>query len=79
MANTAEGFHRNSPKDFLKFLDYARSSIAETINHAYVALDQNYIDKNEMEQIKKSGNTVWKKINGLISYLKRCHQTNQTN
>jgi four helix bundle protein len=79
MANTAEGFHRSSSKDFLKFLDYARSSIAETISHAYVALDQNYIDKNEMEQIKKSGNTVWKKINGLISYLKRCQQTKPIN
>lgn len=28
MANIAEGFHRNSNKDFMKFLDYARSSVA---------------------------------------------------
>jgi four helix bundle protein len=43
MANTAEGFHRYSNKDFMKFLDYSRSSIAETLSHAYVALDQGYI------------------------------------
>jgi four helix bundle protein len=79
MANTAEGFHRNSSKDFLKFLDYSRSSVAETLSHAYVALDQNYIDEVEMNELKQAGDTVWKKINGLISYLKRSQRTNSTN
>ena len=79
MANTAEGFHRSSSKDFLKFLDYSRSSIAETISHAYVALDQNYISEEETNELKQSGNCVWKKINGLISYLKRSQRTNKTN
>jgi four helix bundle protein len=74
MANTAEGFHRSSSKDFMKFLDYSRSSIAETISHAYVAMDQKYISENEMEELKKTGDRVWKKINGLIAYLKRCQQ-----
>ena len=77
MANTAEGFHRSSSKDFLRFLDYSRSSIAETISHAYVALDQNYISENEMNELKQSGNCVWKKINGMISYLRRNQRTNQ--
>ena len=76
MANTAEGFHRNSSKDFLKFLDYSRSSVAETLSHAYVALDQNYIDEVEMNKLKQSGDIVWKKINGFISYLKRSQRTN---
>ena len=69
MANTAEGFHRNSNKDFLKFLDYSRSSIAETLSHAYVALDQDYIVEPEMETLKQQADLVWKKINNLISYL----------
>jgi len=43
MANIAEGFHRNSNKDFMRFLDYSRSSLAETISHCYIALDQEYI------------------------------------
>ena len=58
----------------MKFLDYSRSSIAETISHAYVAMDQKYISENEMEELKKTGDCVWKKINGLIAYLKRCQQ-----
>ena len=76
MANTAEGFHRSSSKDFLKFLDYSRSSVAETISHAYVALDQNYISEDEMNELKQSGDCVWKKINGMIAYLKRYQKTN---
>ena len=73
MANTAEGFHRSSSKDFLKFLDYSRSSVAETISHAYVALDQNYISENEMNELIQSGNTVWKKINGMIGTPKTAY------
>ena len=69
MANISEGFHRNSNKDFMRFLDYSRSSVAETVSHCYVALDQNYIDENEMTIIKKQSDIVWKKVNNFISYL----------
>ena len=69
MANIAEGFHRNSNKDFLRFLDYSRSSIAETISHCYVAFDQNYINDAEMKKIKEQSNHVWKEINSFIAYL----------
>jgi len=71
MANTAEGFHRNSNKDFMKFLDYSRSSIAETLSHAYVALDQDYMVESEMETLKQQAELVWKKINNLITYLNK--------
>ena len=71
MANTAEGFHRNSNKDFMKFLDYSRSSIAETLSHAYVALDQDYIVESEMETLKQQADLVWRKINNLITYLNK--------
>ena len=77
MANTAEGFHRNSNKDFMKFLDYSRSSIAETLSHAYVALDQDYIIESEMEALKQHADLVWRKINNLISYLNKHNQSNQ--
>lgn len=87
MANIAEGFHRKSNKDFMKFLDYSRSSIAETLSHSYVALDQDYIDENELEQIKTQAEIVWKKVNNFIAYLnksvnkhvKKTNITNKTN
>lgn len=71
MANIAEGFHRNSNKDFMKFLDYARSSVAESVSHCYVALDQNYLDEKEMDQVTQQSDIVWKKVNNLITYLNK--------
>lgn len=69
MANISEGFHRNSNKDFMKFLDYSRSSIAETVSHRYVALDQNYINETEMAVVNDQADIVWKKVNNFITYL----------
>ena len=69
MANIAEGFHRNSNKDFLRFLGYSRASIAETLSHLYAAVDQNYICISDMNIVKKQADVVWKKVNNFISYL----------
>jgi len=80
MANIAEGFHRNSTRDFLKFLDYSRASVAETVSHCYIAFDQQYISKSELEAVKKHADIVGKKVNNFITYLNRTLQskTNQT-
>jgi four helix bundle protein len=79
MGNIAEGFHRNSNKDFLRFLGYSRSSIAETISHSYVAYDQEYIDDNELEEVKRLADVAWKKINNFISYLNKSSKKKRTN
>ena len=80
MANISEGFHRNSTKDFMRFLDYSRSSVAETLSHLYVALDQKYINEEELEKVKNQANIVWKKVNNFITYLnKNSITTNRTN
>ena len=80
MANIAEGFHRNSDRDFMKFLDYSRASVAETVSHCYVALDQHYINEDEMVHINKQADIVWKKVNNFITYLsKSSYRTNETN
>ncbi len=71
MANISEGFHRRTNKDFIKFLDYARASIAETISHCYVALDQNYINDSELAKTKEMADNTWKRINKFITYLKK--------
>ncbi|RZB33529.1 MAG: hypothetical protein SRB2_03958 [Desulfobacteraceae bacterium Eth-SRB2] len=71
MGNIAEGFHRNSAKDFMRFLDYSRSSVAETLSHLYVALDQNYINESEMDKAKKHADIVWKKVNNFVTYLNK--------
>ena len=71
MANMAEGIHRSSKKDFIKFLDYARASVAETVNHCYVAFDQGYISESELKDLLRQADTVWKSTNGFMAYLKR--------
>ncbi len=71
MANIAEGFHRNSNKDFMRFLDYSRSSIAESVSHCYIALDQKYITEEEMFEVNKQAEIVWKKVNNFITYLNK--------
>ena len=55
----------------MRFLDYSRASVAETISHCYVALDQAYINGAEMEAVKEQANIVWKKVNNFITYLNR--------
>lgn len=75
MANISEGFHRNSTKEFMRFLDYSRASIAETLSHSYVALDQNYITDSDMVKLKDQSDIVWKKVNNFISYLNRQTRT----
>ena len=76
MANIAEGFHRSSSKDLMKFLDYSRSSVAETVSHSYAALDQDYITNEEIAEIHNQADVVWKKTNKFISYLRTSLATN---
>ncbi len=45
MANIAEGFDRQSRKEFIQFLNYASASASEVQSHLYVALDQEYISE----------------------------------
>jgi len=81
MANISEGFHRNSNKDFMRFLDYSRASVAETVSHSYVALDQKYISEEDLDTVKQQADIVWKKVNNFITYLNKSVQAkpNQTN
>jgi four helix bundle protein len=62
----------------MRFLDYSRSSVAETLSHLYVALDQKYIDEKELEEVKKKANIVWKKVNNFIAYLNKSLNINKS-
>ncbi|MFN0110966.1 MAG: four helix bundle protein [Blastocatellia bacterium] len=49
MANIAEGFGRNSDKEFANFLNIAIASAIEVQSHLYVALDQQYIEQKAFD------------------------------
>jgi len=70
MANIAEGFIRRSDKEFSQFLFIAMSSAAEVQSHLYIALDQEYVDQSQFEEIYQQGNKTAKIISGLIKYLR---------
>jgi len=69
-ANIAEGFSRDTTKEFIKFLYNARGSLAETICYLLLAKDLGYLKENEYLRIKKDYNKLAKSINALINSLK---------
>ncbi len=70
MANIAEGFDRQSKKEFVKFLYYASGSASEVQSHLYVALDQNYISGQEFQETYDQAKKTKGLVNGFIAYLK---------
>jgi four helix bundle protein len=70
MANIAEGFDRQSKKEFSRFLYYASGSTSEVQSHLYVALDQKYISDVDFQETYNQARKTKGLINGFISYLK---------
>ncbi|MBM4307119.1 MAG: four helix bundle protein [Deltaproteobacteria bacterium] len=70
MANIAEGFDRQSKKEFSKFLNYASGSASEVQSHLYVALDQEYISEDDFQKTYSQARKTKNLINGFIAYLK---------
>ena len=74
MANIAEGFARQSNKEFIQYLFISKSSAAEVQSHLYVALDQGYITQDIFTQIYNKAEDVQKLDSGFIKYLKSLFQ-----
>ena len=70
MSNTAEGFARRSNREFVQFLFISKSPAAEVQSQLYVALDQEYIDKNDFSKIYDQAEIVSRMDSGFIKYLK---------
>ena len=49
------------------------SSAAEVQSHLYVALDQEYIDQKQFDEIYEQAGKTAKMISGLIKYLRTSH------
>ena len=69
MANIAEGFSRKSDKEFSQFLFIAKSSAAELQSHAYVALDQGYIEEADFERLYDDLDHTSRMVSNLIKHL----------
>jgi four helix bundle protein len=70
MSNIAEGFERGSRKEFIQFLHIAKGSNGEVRSQLYVALDQEYFDKQTFEALRGSALILSRRLTKFINYLK---------
>ena len=70
MANIAEGHGRRTGAEFANFLNIARGSAIELQSHLYVALDQNYIEREDFEKVYAMLDEVSKMTVSLSQYLR---------
>ena len=68
-SNIAEGFERNTDKEFIYFLYVSKASAGEVRSQLYLALDLNYISKIEFDELYLNVSDISKLISGFIKYL----------
>ena len=73
LSNIAEGFERNSPKEFIHFLSIAKGSAGELRSQLYLALDQHYIDNKQFKDLYENVTTISKMLSGLMTYLQNAN------
>jgi len=69
--NVAEGYGRYHFQENIQFCRISRGSLFELIEHLYVALDEEYIDKYTFDKFKTEVEEEIKLLNGYIKYLKK--------
>ena len=74
-SNIAEGFERNSKKDFSNFLRIARGSCAELRTQLYIGQDIGLIDKEYASELQVEAIEISKMLQGLINRYKRRENT----
>lgn len=71
MSNIAEGFERNSLKEFIHFLGIAKGSAGEVRAQLYIALDAGLIDKESFNRISSLAQSTSQLIAGFKRYLEK--------
>ena len=70
-SNIAEGFERNTNKEFIQFLYIAKGSNGELTTQLYLAITLKYIDKKKGKELLDTSKTLSIQIGKLISYRKK--------
>ena len=68
-ANTAEGYGRESAKNYVQFLKTARGSLNETETFLYIAFGLNYLQKKTLDGLIIKSSELGKMLNSLIKKL----------
>jgi four helix bundle protein len=75
MSNIAEGFERGGRAEFHQFLSVAKASCAEVRSLLYVALDVDYIKKNEFKKLMDKAKEVGRIVGGLRASVDKQRKT----
>ena len=71
MHNIVEGFDAGSDAEFARFLRMARRSASEVQSQLYLAVDRDYITREDMQSAYAVADETKKLINGLLAYLRK--------
>ena len=68
-SNIAEGYGRNYTKDYARFLQIARGSLFEMQTQLQIAVNLDFIQDKDLEEIKNLSTEIEKMLNVLIKKL----------
>ncbi|ANW96198.1 four helix bundle protein [Wenyingzhuangia fucanilytica] len=70
-SNIAEGAGRNSNKDFSRFINIALGSAFELETQLIIALELEYISKEDFENLINNLQMIQRKLSGFNKYLQK--------
>ena len=71
MNNIAEGFERMSNKEFINFLYISKGSCGELRSMLYVAIELNYLKRQEFDNMMNLSEEISKLLSGFIKSLRK--------
>ena len=70
-SNIAEGFERDTDKEFKRFLYISKASCAEVRSQLYLASDLDYINSVDFEDLSLKTIVISRLLGSFIKYLKK--------
>ena len=71
-ANISEGFEQGTDAQFVKYLQYAKGSLAEVVSRLGDAQKKQYISASELQRFADESERILNSIGKLIQYLDEC-------
>lgn len=75
VSNIAEGFERGSNKEFIQFLYIAKGSLGELRSQLYLAYDNEFITKEEFQDLTNDCLNLSSETSNFIKYLRNSELT----
>lgn len=69
-SNIAEGYERNSPQDFIRFLNIAKGSIGELRTQIYIAKKLSYLEETLGNELLNKSKEISAMLSGLIKSIR---------